>query len=144
MWVHYINNDSVMVDDVGIRGGLGENESFIIAGDLNAGPKGDQLESGERALDLLINHSRIRDCGELLVSEGALYGQAAGAPDFIERRTSGGERWSMRIDHLLPSIDLEPVAGGVFWPDSTADPEGYALAMLASDHRMLWLDFKVK
>jgi Endonuclease/Exonuclease/phosphatase family len=144
MWIHYINNDDVMVDDAGVRGGLDENESFIIVGDLNAGPKGDQLETGERALDMLINHPRVRDCGDLLVSEGALYGRPAGPPDFFERLTIGRSSRGMRIDHLLPSTDLEPVAGGVFWPDSTNDPDGYALAMLASDHRMIWLDFEVK
>jgi len=30
--------------------------------------------------------------------------------------------------------------GGVVWPDSTTDAAGAALASLASDHRMVWID----
>jgi len=142
MWVHYVNNDSVMVDDGGNRGGLAKDKSFIIAGDLNAAPRGDKLETGQRSIDQLLNHERINDCGELLVSEGALNGQEPGPPNYIERRTSGWNGRGMRIDHLLPSKDLQPVSGGVFWPDATIDPEGAAMAKKASDHRMIWLDFK--
>ncbi len=141
MWVHYINNDSVMVDDSGTRGGLDENESFIIAGDLNAAPQGDKLETGQRSIDQLLNHALINDCGELLVSKGALDGREPGPPKYMERRTSGWEGRGLRIDHLLPSKDLKPVSGGVYWPDSTIDPEGAAMAKKASDHRMIWLDF---
>ena len=144
MWVHYLNNDSVMLDDNGVRGGLAENASFIVAGDLNAGPFGDKLETGERSIDQLLNHPRIHDCGHLLVSEGALNGQKPGPPEFIERRTAAWGKHSRRIDHLLPSVDLKPVAGGVFWPDSAVNAEDAALAKKASDHRMIWLDFEIK
>ena len=144
MWVHYINNDSVLVDDSGVRGGLAENESFIIAGDLNAAPHGKKLETGERAIDQLLNHSRIKDCGSLLISKGALNGQEPGPPKYIERRTAGWGGRGLRIDHLLPSKDLKPVSGGVFWPDTLADPNGAAIAKKASDHRLIWLDFDLK
>ncbi|NQT96783.1 MAG: endonuclease/exonuclease/phosphatase family protein [Candidatus Marinimicrobia bacterium] len=144
MWVHYINNDTVMVDDSGVRGGLAEDESFIIIGDLNAAPQGDTLETGQRSIDQLLKHPRINDCGDLLVSEGALDGRKPGPPDYIERRTSGWDGRGLRIDHLLPSIDLEPVSGGVYWPDVKIDPDGAALAKKASDHRLIWLDIKVK
>jgi Endonuclease/Exonuclease/phosphatase family len=144
MWVHYINNDSVMVDDSGTRGGLEGNESFIFAGDLNAAPQGDKLETGQRSIDQLLKHPRINDCGNLLVSKGALNGREPGPPKYMERRTSGWEGRGLRIDHLLPSKDLKPVSGGVYWPDSTIDPEGAAMAKKASDHRMIWLDFDLK
>jgi len=143
MWVHYINNDSVMIDDYGIRGGLKENERFLIIGDLNAGPQGDKLESGERSIEQILTHARIKDCGEFLVSEGALRGQTAGPPNFFERRTSGWGERSRRIDHLLPSINLEVIKGGVYWPDAKLDAEGAARAEKASDHRLLWLDIVV-
>lgn len=144
MWVHYINNDSVMVDDAGIRGGLAEKESFIIAGDLNAAPQGDKLETGQRSIDQLLDHPRINDSGALLVSKGALNGQEAGPPKYIERRTAGWDGRGMRIDHLLPSKDLEPVRGGVYWPDAAIDAESAAMAKKASDHRFIWLDFVVE
>ena len=144
MWVHYINNDSVMVDDSGIRGGLAENESFIVVGDLNAAPQGDKLESGQRAIDQLLKHARINDCGDLLVSKGALDGHKPGPPKYIERRTAGWDGRGLRIDHLLPSKDLKPVSGGVYWPDATVDAEGAAMAKKASDHRLIWLEFDLK
>ncbi|MCK5087235.1 MAG: endonuclease/exonuclease/phosphatase family protein [Melioribacteraceae bacterium] len=144
MWVYYINNDSVMIDDSGTKGGLPENESFIIVGDLNAAPQGDKLETGQRAIDQLLNHERINDCGKFLVSKGALYGQEAGPPKYIERRTAGWNGRGLRIDHLLPSKDLKVVNGGVYWPDSTLDADGAAIAKKASDHRLIWLDFELK
>ncbi len=101
MWVHYINNDSVLVDDAGIRGGLAETESFIIAGDLNAAPRGSKLENGRRSIDQLLNHPRINDCGDLLVSQGALIGQEPGPPEYIHpsadrRKARGGCKLSER------------------------------------------------
>ena len=45
-----------------------------------------------------------------------------------------------RIDYILPSTDLEIVAGGVFWPTPEEDPEGARWADEASDHRLVWLD----
>jgi len=144
MWVYYINNDSVLVDDSGTKGGLPENESFIIVGDLNAAPQGDKLETGQWAIDQLLNHERINDCGKLLVSKGALYGQEAGPPKYIERRTAGWNGRGLRIDHLLPSKDLKVVNGGVYWPDSTIDADGATMAKKASDHRLIWLDFDLK
>jgi endonuclease/exonuclease/phosphatase family metal-dependent hydrolase len=141
MWVHYLNNDSVMVDDSGVRGGLAEDASFIIAGDLNASPRGEAPATGKRAIEQLLDHPRIYDSGPLLISKGALKGRNRGSPQFIERHTvEWGER-TLRIDYLLPSRDLEPVKGGVFWPDSADNSKDVDLVKTASDHRLIWLDF---
>ena len=144
MWVHYLNNDSVLVDDKGKRGGLAETESFIVAGDMNASIRGEILETGQRAIDQLLKHPRINDCGQLLVNKGALSIQMPGSPNYIERSSSGEGTRSSRVDHLLPSIDLKPINGGVYRPDATVNPEDAALAKKASDHRMIWLDFRLK
>ncbi len=144
MWVHYINGDSVLVDDLGIRGGLSQNTSFIILGDLNAGPTGDTLASGQKSIDLLLKHPKIQDRADLLVSAGALNGKQAGPPLFMENRTSGRGKWGRRIDHILPSIDLHPIAGGVYWPDKEIDKSGNARAQKASDHRLIWLDIEIR
>lgn len=144
MWVHYLKDDEVMVDDAGMRGGLGGDQSFIVAGDLNAASTGDTLADGRRSIDQLLNHPRVRDTGPWLKSDGALMGAAPGPPDHPERRTVGWRGRGMRIDYLLPSRDLEIVDGGVFWPDSTRDPVGAALAHKASDHRMIWLDVRLR
>jgi len=78
------------------------------------------------------------------VSKGALDGAQPGPPLYRERRTTGWKGRGLRIDHLLPSKDLDVVSGGVFWPDSTADPQGADLAKEASDHHMIWLDINIQ
>ncbi len=143
MWVHYIDNDSVLVDDMGDRAGLSPQSSFIIGGDLNAALHGAVLDNGERSINQLLDHNRIKDTGELLISAGALNGREPGSPEQFESRTAGWRDRGLRIDYLLPSTDLDPVGGGVFWPDTLADPVGSALAKKASDHRMIWLDIRI-
>jgi hypothetical protein len=143
MWVHHIDDDTVLVDDSGIRGGLPAGESFVIAGDLNADPRGDVLESGQRAIDQLLKHDRVVPTGRFLTSEGAPRGRETGPPDFVEGHTVGWEGGGFRIDYILPSADLTPVGGGVYWPDEMVDPEGAANAAIASDHHMIWLDIEL-
>jgi len=143
MWVHYINGDSVLVDDSGTRGGLGENDQFIILGDLNASPTGDTLWTGELAIDQLLKHPRIIDSANLLRSEGALNDRSEGAPLYIENWTTGRGKWGMRIDHILPSTNLKPLGGSVYWPATKIDSAGAARVQKASDHRLIWMDIRV-
>jgi len=143
MWTHYINGDSVLIDDMGVRGGLAESESFIVLGDLNAGPRGDTLVAGQRAIDQLLDHPKIQDCAKLLTSKGALNGRDPGSPLNIENWTSGRGTRGRRIDHILPSKDLKVLRGGVYWPDAGANPQGEARAQKASDHRLVWLDVEI-
>jgi endonuclease/exonuclease/phosphatase family metal-dependent hydrolase len=143
MWVHYIDDDSVLVDDSGNRAGLAEGESFIILGDLNADPGGEVLVSGQRSIDQLLTHKRILPTGKFMTSEGAQHGREPGPPDFIERHTVGWEGGGFRIDYILPSVDLRPIGGGVYWPETSSDPVGAAGAEKASDHHMTWLDIQL-
>ncbi|MCP4544952.1 MAG: endonuclease/exonuclease/phosphatase family protein [bacterium] len=143
MWVHYLDNDSVLVDDAGVRGGLDGGESFVIMGDLNADPHGDVLETGQRAIEQLLKHERVVPTGRFLTSAGALQGREPGAPDHFERHTVGWEGGGLRIDYILPSVDLTPIGGGVYWPAESSDPAGAARAELASDHHLTWLDIKL-
>jgi len=143
MWVHYIDGDSVLVDDAGKRGGLAVDEKFLILGDLNASPTGDTLWTGQRSIDQVLNHPQTIDCVEILHSEGALNGRQAGHPHYAENWTTGRGKWGMRIDHIIPSVNLEPLRGGVHWPDADIDSVGAARAQKASDHRLVWMDIKV-
>lgn len=143
LWAHILDDDRVPVDDAGRRGGLAAGERFVIGGDLNADPGGDVLPTGRRSIAQLLEHPRVQDCGPLMTSAGALQGRAAGPPDFVERRTAAWPGGGVRIDYLLPSRGLTPVAGGVYWPDPAVDPAGAARAALASDHRMTWLDLRL-
>ena len=140
LWARYLDGDDTLVDDAGRLGGLAPGESFVLLGDLNADPGRDVLPSGERSIDQLLTHPRVLPTGHLLTSAGALRGRPAGPPDHVERHTVGWEGGGLRIDYLLPSVDLKPIAGGVHWPDADADPAGAARAERASDHRMIWLD----
>ncbi len=143
LWVHYLDNDSVLVDDAGLRGGLAAGESFLLAGDLNADPEGEVLESGQRAIQQLLGHARIKETGHLMTSEGAVQGREPGPPDNAERHTVGWEGGGFRIDYILTSVDLVPIRGGVHWPDPSQDPEAASRADKASDHHMTWLDIEM-
>jgi hypothetical protein len=143
IWVHYLDDDGILVNDEGVRSGLPAGESFIIAGDLNADPHGDILESGRRSIDQLLEHRLVRPSGRWLESAGALRGREPGPPDHVERHTVAWEGGGLRIDYILPSVDLTPVGGGVYWPDPASDPAGAARVEIASDHRMIWLDIEL-
>jgi endonuclease/exonuclease/phosphatase family metal-dependent hydrolase len=144
LWVHYLDDDAVPVDDAGVRGGLPAGERFIVAGDLNTSPRDEPPASGAIAIDQLLKHPRVQDTGAFLTSAGALDGRAPGPPDHLERRTFGRGQHARRIDYILPSVGLTPLAGGVYWPDPRVDPEGEAMVHAASDHRLTWLDLELR
>ncbi len=135
IWADYLDGAEWIVDDRGRSGGYGSEESFVVAGDLNARP--DDTESvydGIAAMRQLLDHVRIQDPAVLL-SDGA----PAERPDATT--AFGGQ--GARIDYLLPSTGLEVVDGGVFWPSAETDAEGARLAEEASDHHLVWLDLRL-
>lgn len=96
------------------------------------------------AIDQLLNHPKINDTGEWLVSKGGWEGREEGPPDYWERNTAKfWKNYRMRIDYLLPSQNIQIVDGGVYWPGSGEDENGHHLAETASDHRLIWLDIVV-
>lgn len=124
-------SDHYLYDDNGIRGGLGEDESFIIVGDMNA-----EAGSGgvDGAIEQLLEHPRVNDVkpqsrGGQLHSpdkQGAQYHTAA---------------WRKRVDYVLPSNDLIVKHAGVFWPvEDDAGSELMNKRSASSDHRLVWLD----
>jgi endonuclease/exonuclease/phosphatase family metal-dependent hydrolase len=140
LWTDYIDGNDALVDDRGRRGGYDSEEPFLIIGDLNAQPDEERsIYDGEPAIAQLLEHPRLQDTGPLATSQGALQGRPAGPPDYPERSTAEF-RNGIRVDYVLPSTNLEVLAGGVFWPAPEEDPEGHAWAEAASDHRLVWLD----
>lgn len=137
-----LDDAGYLVDDAGAAGGLPAGASFIVMGDLNASLRSDPVE-GRLAIAQLLEHPRVRDTGDVCVSEGGLAGRAAGAPDWFERATTDFRDGS-RIDYVLPSVDLPVVGGGVHWPWAERDPVGAARAEAASDHRMVWVDLELR
>lgn len=156
-WQDYVETASYMVDDAGKAGGLPAGAKFVIAGDLNADP---QIGDGDlTAIQDLHNHILVNQA----VTNGALIPVSQGGPECLasqpdqckrnnnrptpERITSSS---GLQLDHVLPSANLNAVASGVFWPASF-EP-GYHLVYdaklgiakgVSSDHRLVWVDFKL-
>jgi hypothetical protein len=156
-WADYLDSGESLTDDQGARGGFRSSQPFVIAGDLNAAPlvtgqEGNgsfrvSVYDGMAAIDQLLGHPRIWDSGPFVTSRGGLAhkvetARAPGPPGYAERSTSVFGPGA-RIDYILPSEDLEIVAGGVFWPTAEEDEDGARWADEASDHRLVWLDLVV-
>jgi endonuclease/exonuclease/phosphatase family metal-dependent hydrolase len=138
-WLRYLDGSQALVDDRGRRGGLPAGAPFVVAGDLNADPlRPASIYDGTSAIRLLLDHPRVVDPADLLVSEGGrLHGRGGEPhPEQVTAEFAGG----MRVDYLLPAEGLTVLDGGVFWPSPDDDPSGNRLAVTASDHRLLWLD----
>ncbi|MFR9720183.1 endonuclease/exonuclease/phosphatase family protein [Aeromonas diversa] len=158
-WNDYVAGESYMVDDQGKTGGLASGARFVIAGDLNADP---QIGDGDlTAIQDLHNNALVNQA----VSNGHLIPTSEGGPECLaskvcqrnnsrptpERITSSS---GLQLDHVLPSANLEASAAGVFWPSSSQS--GYHLVYgefdgkpdiakkVSSDHRLVWVDLKVK
>lgn len=122
-WVHYLDGSPAIRDDRGMTGGLPAGRHFVILGDLNAPPE--QTESrynGGPAIRQLLGDPRVQD------------------PPPLTGRPTASFNNGTRADYVLPSRWLRVLDGGVVWPDSTTDAAGAALATLASDHRLVWID----
>jgi len=152
-WSLYIEGNAHagwLVDDQGRRGGLPPGESFVIAGDLNSDPHDGNSRS--EAIRGLLDHPRIqgtpapRSAGgveqaRLQAGANALQrGDAAEDTADLQDRDLG----NLRLDYVLPSVDLPRVASGVFWPigdDSLFRWVG-THPFPVSDHRLVWVDVR--
>ncbi|WP_019616941.1 endonuclease/exonuclease/phosphatase family protein [Psychromonas ossibalaenae] len=154
-WNDYVANSDYIYDDAGVKGGLGLDASFVVMGDLNADP-----ESGDGFLDSiqnLINHERVN----VQATDGVYAPNSFGSTECVadgdcdystypDRITS---TFGLRVDHAIPSVDLNIIDSGVFWP---ATFEENRLLMnddrvgkygngkdISSDHRLVWIDAEI-
>ena len=151
-WSYYLNDPHAawLVDDAGHAGGLGPG-SFVIEGDMNSDPiDGDSRHEAIR--DLLANPRlqatpvpRSAGGAEEARLQGGVNLKQAGDPatdtaDFDDRSVG-----NLRIDYVLPSVDLPIERSGVFWP-LRSDPD-FALVgtypFPVSDHRLVWVDVRL-
>jgi 3-phytase len=131
---------------------LQPSSSFLILGDLNGDPHDGQGQAGISRLlaaPQVLKYPTPNSLGavEAAREQGGANADHAGDPaddteDAADERGPG----NLRLDYLLPSSDMQVVASGVFWPEST-DPL-HALVVGAehpasSDHRLVWIDLKV-
>ncbi len=134
LWRQYIDGEPALVDDNGRQGGYAAGMPFVVVGDLNAAEGDAAVYDGVAAIDQLLQHTAIQDPVEWVVSPGA--------PDNPRATTEFGDM-GRRIDYVLPSRGIEIVGGGVYWPSADEDPDGNTRALLASDHRLVWLDLVI-
>jgi Endonuclease/Exonuclease/phosphatase family len=121
----YIDGESSLYDDAGVRGGLAPNASFVILGDLNADPV-DGSSLGNPIQSFLLSSERV-------------------ARDVEPRSCIGIERldeldtssFRLRVDYVLPSSDCEILDAGV-WRHGVYTDDGFA-----SDHFPVWVDLVV-
>jgi len=138
-WHDYItpNKADYIYDDKNHYGGLASAQPFIILGDQNASNvEGDAIYSG---ISLLLNSPLIQDAKP----------QSLGAKKHALSNKNGRYHtayWGMRADYILPSVlDWQISNSGVFWP--TKEDEAFRLIAnrhASSDHRLVWLDLKLK
>jgi len=138
-------SSAYIYDDNGHVGGLGP-ESYVIMGDMNADPiDGDSYRN---AITQITDHSRTR----VKAGQEIHIPQSTGSKENAEKtpnRNNKGPKgtdtsvWGLRIDYVLPSNDLKPTGGGVFWP-SVDSPDYYLVKDDASsDHFLVWLDIEI-
>jgi hypothetical protein len=147
-WALYLSNDDAwLADDHGHRGGLGD-ASFVIMGDLNSDPN--DGDSRHDAIRELLANPRLQGSSvpaspggiEQARLQGGRNATQSGDPsqdttDFDDRLVG-----NLRIDYVLPSVDLPIETSGVFWPE-TSDAEFPLVGTFpfpVSDHRLVWVD----
>ncbi len=136
-------------------GGLAPGAKFVIMGDQNSDPNdGDSFPGaadqilGSPLTNTSLTPSSLGGIDAAARQGGANLGQisnpAFDTADFNDNPAPG----NLRADYVLPSIDLNLLHAGVFWP-----PEGDPLFPLvgnfdpsfpngfpSSDHRLVWID----
>lgn len=147
-WADYISpgKNSYIVDDLQQRGGLPERASFVIAGDLNADPV--DGDSTNQAIHQLLSHPLLHDpkpqskgAVEATQLQGKVNNTHRGKPAFDTGDFSDRSPGNLRIDYVLPSRKLKVINAGVFWPEAKNKSAKW---LSASDHRLVWLDVKVR
>jgi len=124
-WTDYIDGKDWMLSDQGTEGGLPAGAAFVVTGDLNSDP---QNGDGRReAITGLLDHRRVQDT------------QPKGASGLAT--SDFPEVGQLRVDYVLPSINLAVAGSGVLWPDED-DPLA-ATVQSASDHRLVWVDLTI-
>lgn len=157
-WDDYTSGEgSYIYDDEGNKGGIDSDASFVILGDLNADP-----ESGDGYLDT-IKDLMYSDQVNQLATHGIYAPSSLGGPECLSNGECRAENWDtkypdavtstsgLRLDHVIPSSDLNVTDSGVFWPatfeegrlmmnDERVGKWGGGGKSVSSDHRLVWIN----
>lgn len=151
-WVDYIEGADWIVDDAGQAGGLAEGAAFVVLGDLNNDPV--DGDGDNAAINALLGHAKVQDpaptgpggaAAKGRISETHVSDPARDTADWHESKDGPG---NLRVDYVLPSVGLEVVASGVFWP-APDEPLAPLVAeknrnRASSDHRLVWVDIALE
>lgn len=153
-WADYVRPGSghYIYDDQGTWGGLRPGSQFVIAGDMNSDPlDGDSVPgAAQQLLDHHWINAEFTPTSPGAVEASALQGGAnnthRGDPahdtaDFADVPGPG----NLRADYVLPSRNIDVLAGAVFWP-VLSDPLSRLTGTFpfpSSDHRLVWIDVSV-
>ncbi|MEM8869726.1 MAG: endonuclease/exonuclease/phosphatase family protein [Pseudomonadota bacterium] len=145
-WRQYIDG-TVFPDDTGVPR-RAPDAPFVVLGDLNADPvDGDGRHEGILSL---LTHPRLQDPAPQSAGAAEAARIQAGAnrlhdgpasqdtADWNDTRGPG----NLRVDYVLPSVDLTVLDAGVFWPaQGTPGAEWIGTGKrVSSDHRLVWVD----
>ncbi|CAB0151554.1 hypothetical protein PSI9734_01928 [Pseudidiomarina piscicola] len=138
-WKDYIGKASTdfIYDDKGRRGGLGEAQRFVIAGDLNASIESTDNMPG--AIEQLLDDPLIQ--GDFIPTSVGGAEHTPNNPLAAEHTAS----WRKRADYVLPSVfGIKIIDGGVFWPVQGEEKSALVQSRgSSSDHRLVWLDLQL-
>lgn len=149
LWADYIEpaRSAYLLDDSGQRGGLPANSHFVILGDYNADPFDGTTVN--QAIDQLLKHPLV-NCDLAPSSRGGVESSELLAGKNLSHRGPAQHDTAkfnhegpgnLRVDYALPSRTLTANNSGVFWP-SAGEPG--ADVVKVTDHRLVWIDIKVK
>lgn len=128
----FIDGMPYLVDDNEKEGGLGRFDSFIVMGDLNADPK-----KGSSFKDPMTRH---------LLTNRRVNGDFVPVSDVVITglEPSDTARFKMRVDYVLPSVDIKVLRGAVYREaPTTLSTSADAGKSFPSDHFPVYLDVQV-
>ena len=161
-WADYIHpgRSRYIYDDNGNSGGLAANARFVIAGDQNSDPlDGDSIPG---SIQQLLNspkvNTKVTPSSVGGSEQSALQGNANtlhlsdpafDTADFFDGfppAPFGGAPGNLRADYVLPRENMTITDAGVFWPVSSDPlfPLVGTFPFPSSDHRLVWIDVRVK
>ncbi|GAA0531925.1 endonuclease/exonuclease/phosphatase family protein [Halorubrum ejinorense] len=132
-WAEYVAGEDYIYDDSGTEGGLDDDASYVLLGDMNAGPGDEPLDPARK---FFIENEDFNSRSRPTSPGGAQRGNPYATAEF-----GGGAT----VDWVLPSPDLSLRSSSVVWPSSNANKRGLSdAAEEASDHRLVWADIATK
>jgi len=133
-WADYVAGAEYIYDDDGTSGGLAEDASYVLLGDMNTGPGDEPLDP---ATAFFIDNDDFDTRSRPTSPGGAQRGNQYATAQFGSDTDT--------VDWVIPSPDLSLRSSSVVWPSSNGKKRGLGDDVeTASDHRLVWADIATK